>query len=69
MLLNIERAERLVHQKQIRVDHQGAGQADTLAHPAGQLLGIGALVAAEADQVYRALSPVLALLAGHAQRL
>ena len=30
---------------------KGAGKADALAHAAGEFLGIGVLVAAEADQV------------------
>jgi hypothetical protein len=32
---HIERAERLVHQQDVRVHHQRAGEADALAHAAG----------------------------------
>ncbi len=48
---------------------QGAGEADALAHAAGEFLWIGALVAAEADQVDRLLGPLLPLGPRHALRL
>ena len=40
--LLVERAERLVEQDQPRLQHQRAGDADALAHAAGQLRRIGA---------------------------
>ena len=39
---HVQRAERLVHQQGGRLDHQGPGEADALAHAARQLLGVGA---------------------------
>ena len=40
--LRVERAERLVEQDEARLQHQGAGDADALAHAAGKLRRIGA---------------------------
>ena len=40
--LRIERAERLVEQDKARLQHERAGDADTLPHAAGKLRGIGA---------------------------
>ena len=48
---HVEGAERLVHQQGGRLDHQRPGEADALPHAAGQLLGVGSLVAVEADDV------------------
>ena len=48
----VERAERLVHQHQRRVDGERAGEADALALPAGELRGVAlAVVGLEADQL------------------
>ena len=58
---HVQSGKRLVHQQQIRMHHQRAGQADALAHATGQFLRISALVATEADQVDRLLRPALAL--------
>ncbi len=52
--LLVECAERLVEQDQPRLHHQGPGDADALAHAAGELCGIGGgeiLQADEADGV------------------
>ena len=38
---HVERRERLVEQQDIRVDDEGAGEADALPHAAGELLRIG----------------------------
>ena len=51
---DVERAERLVHEQDVRLDDQRAGEAHALAHAAGELLGVGGLEAVEADQVDRA---------------
>ena len=48
---HVEGAEGLVHQQGRGLDHQRPGEADALAHAAGQLLGVGGLVAVEADDV------------------
>ena len=44
----VEAAEWLVHQEDVGVHHQGAGQADALLHTAGELAGIGRFPAAQA---------------------
>ena len=36
----VERAERLVHQQQLRIGHQGAAQRNALLHAAGKLVRI-----------------------------
>ena len=50
---HVERGERFVHQQHVRFEHQRAGEADSLAHAARELLGIGGLEAVEADEVDR----------------
>ena len=47
----VERAERLVEQQDLRLDHQRPGDRDPLAHAAGQLGRPGLLEALEADQL------------------
>ena len=48
----VERAERLVHQHQRRVDGERAGEADALALPAGELRREAlAVVGLEADEL------------------
>ena len=49
----VERAERLVHQQQVGVGGERAGQADALLHAAGQLVGPGLLPAGESGQLQR----------------
>ena len=44
----VERRERLVEQHHRRVDGQRAGQPDPLLHAAGELVGVGVLVAGRA---------------------
>ena len=66
---HVEGREGLVHQEDRRLDHQGAGEADALAHAAGELLGIGVFKAVEADQVDRRQCPPAPLLGGNAARL
>ena len=48
---HVQRREGLVHQQHGGIDHQGAGQADALAHAAGELPRIGGFEAVEADQI------------------
>ena len=55
---HVQRAERLVHQQRRGLDHQGPGEADALAHAAGQLLGVGRLVPVQADHVDGAQRPL-----------
>src|SRR5260370_32081849 len=57
--LRVERAERLVHQEELGLHQQAAREADTLLHAAGELVGIGVLEAAEADQGERAFRLLL----------
>ena len=66
---HVERRERLVHQQHVGMHDQRAGEADALAHAAGQLLGIGGFEAVEADQVDRLQARACALVARHALRL
>ena len=47
----VEGRERLVEEQHVGVGGQGAGQADALLHAAGELVGVGVLVAGEPDQV------------------
>ena len=55
---HVQRAERLVHEQGGRLDDQRPGEADPLPHPARQLLGVGPLVAVQADQVDGAQRPL-----------
>ena len=48
---DVERREGLVHQQGVGLDDEGAGEADALAHPAGELLGVGGLEPVKADAV------------------
>ena len=50
---HVERRERLVHQQNLRLHDQRAGEADALAHAAGKLLRIGGFEAVETDDVDR----------------
>ena len=49
----VERAERLVHQQQIGIEGQRAGDRGALLHAARQLPGKLALEAGEIDQLHR----------------
>ena len=55
----VERAERLVHQDQLGVVDQGAGDRRALLHAAGQLVGVFVLRALEPDHVQQ-FQPALA---------
>ncbi len=58
---DVERAERLVHAQQLGRTGHGPRDADALLHAAGQLLGKGVLVAAQADRVDAPLDPLVCL--------
>ena len=47
----VERAERLVEQQHLRLDHQRPGDGDPLAHAARELRGPGLLEALEPDEL------------------
>src|SRR6476469_4229019 len=47
----VERAERLVHEEESRVERQGSRDRDPLLHPAGELPGVVALEASELDEL------------------
>ena len=66
---DVEGREGLVHQQCIGLDHQGAGEAHPLAHPTGQLLGVGRLEAVETDGVDRSLGAGPPLPGRHPERL
>ena len=58
--LRIKRAERLVHQQDLRIEGEGAGDRGPLLHPAGQLRRIAVLEAGEPDHVDEGLRAPLA---------
>ena len=61
--LGVERAERLVHQQDLRIERERARERGALAHAAGKLRRIAVLKAAEPDQIdegLRALFPFVA---------
>ena len=57
----VERAERLVHQQQIGVEGERAGDRGALLHAARELPGIFLLEAGEVDELQRALDARLLL--------
>ena len=63
---HVERRERLVHQQDLRLHDERAGEADALAHAAGKLLRIGGFEAVEADRVDRLQRPLARFLERHA---
>jgi hypothetical protein len=68
-VLRVERAERLVHQQDLRLDRQRAGDRGPLLHPAGQAARIVALEPVQADQVEVRPGARLRRFALHAERL
>ena len=62
----VQGAEGLVHQQQVGVGGERAGEADALLHAAGQLVGPGLLPAGQAAQGERLVGAACALGAGHA---
>ncbi|MNI70606.1 hypothetical protein D3C73_1264280 [compost metagenome] len=67
--LAVESAEGFVHQQDLRVIGQCAGNGDTLHHPAGQLFGVVVGKAAQAHFVHVVIDDVLALRRRHATPL
>ena len=63
---HVERRERLVHQQDFRLHDERAGEADALAHAAGQLLRIGGFETVEADHVDRLHRPLARLVGADA---
>ncbi|GAB3843790.1 hypothetical protein GCM10027610_057110 [Dactylosporangium cerinum] len=66
----VERGERLVEEEDLRIDGEGAGQADALLHAAGELVGVQLLAARQPDQVDHLLCagpPLRLLLAAYLQ--
>ena len=61
--LRVERAERLVHQQDVRIEGERARDRGALLHAAGELRGIAVLEAGEADQLDEVLRALLALVA------
>ena len=55
---HVERRERLVHQQNVRMNDERAGEADALAHAAGQFARIGGFVTVEADEIDRGERPL-----------
>lgn len=61
----VQGAEGLVHQQEVGVGGQGPGEADSLLHAAGELVGPGHLPAFEPAQGQGLGGPAVALGAGH----
>ena len=59
--LRIERAERLVHQQELRLDRVGARQGEALAHAARQHARPGVGEVGEAHEPHVAVADLLAL--------
>ena len=67
--LLVERGERLVHQQDLRLGGERAGERDALAHAAGQFAGIAVLETVEPDQRDEMPRALGALGARHADEL
>ena len=65
---HVQRGEWLVHEQDLRLDHQRARKADPLPHPAGEFLGIGGLKAVQTDGVEDLQAALAALSAGSIPR-
>ena len=59
----IQAAERLVHQENVRLGHESAGNGDALLHPPRQLQRIVVLVSCQTGQLQLALRPLFHLIA------
>jgi len=66
---HVQCREGLVHQQNIRIDHQCAGKADTLAHSAGKLFRIGRFKPVQADKVDGLQGALAGFNFRHIQRL
>ena len=67
--LLVDGRERLVHQQHVGVDRQRPGEADALAHAAGELVRVAVLEAGEADLAQMLARDLLALGPWHAAQL
>jgi len=67
--LCVERAERLIEQHDCRSDRKGPRQGCTLAHAAGQLIGVAVREFSEPATLELGQRPLPALGAGHRARL
>ena len=67
--VGIERAERFVHQQDLRLHHQRSHQRRALTHAARQRRGIGVFKALEACLRHARRDALLALCLGNARQL
>ena len=65
--LRVERAERLVHQEDARVDREGAGDRGALLHAARELRGVAVLEPGQSDEVDEVAGAALPLVLWQAQ--
>ena len=65
---HVEGRKRFVHQQDLRLHDQRAGETDALPHAAGELLGIGRFEAVESDDVDRLQRALARLVERHALR-
>ena len=67
---DVQGGDRFVEHEQLRIDRQGPGDADALALPAGQLVGIApSVLGAEADVGQQRRDPIAPLAAGRADAM
>ncbi len=66
---HIECGERLIHEEHFGLDDEGAGDADTLFHAAGEFLGVGGFKTVQADGVNDAQGALAAFDGRHAAGL
>ncbi len=57
--MRVEGPERLIHQENVRVNRQGAGQPHPLLHSAGKLIGKVVLELPQADHIDVVIDPLL----------
>ena len=65
----VDVAERLVHEENLRIDRQRAGDAEALLHSAGELARVRLFEATQAHRVDCALTPPLDLVFRNTSRL
>ena len=66
---HVERRERLVHQQNVGMHDERAGEADALAHAAGKFARIGGFVTVEPDQIDRRQRALADFRLGQPERL
>ena len=62
---HVERRERLIHEQDFGLDHQGAREADALFHASGKLFRVSALEAIQANGIENAQCAFVTLHGGH----